>query len=167
MAQVVPSLAGHRRPQDRIPLDSMQQEFRQVLSKSFEVANIRSQQVAGAGEQKLRDGDVVIAAITSCTNTSNPSVMVAAGMLARNAVARGLRVRSWVKDLPGPWLPGRGGVFGGGGIIGTAPAVWLSYRWPWLYHLHRQLRSASRGHFQCYREGGFGGVLGTLWQSQF
>ena len=101
MGEVVPCLAGHKRPQDRIPLEFAQQEFHQVLSQSFQVPEIRQQQIRDADYQ-LKDGDVVIAAITSCTNTSNPAVMVAAGMVARNAIARGLQTRPWVKTSLAP-----------------------------------------------------------------
>ena len=109
MGEVVPSLAGHKRPQDRIPLELAQEEFRRVLGEVFEVPEIRSETVSAPvqghhseNDDKLSDGDVVIAAITSCTNTSNPSVMVAAGLVARNAVQRGLKVRPWVKTSLAP-----------------------------------------------------------------
>ena len=92
LATVEPSLAGPRRPQDRIPLRESGERLREVLG-------------AGALPEHngaLTHGDVVIAAITSCTNTSNPSVMVAAGLLAKAAVARGLTSRPWVKTSLAP-----------------------------------------------------------------
>ena len=101
MAEVVSNLAGPKRPQDRVTLDMAQSQFRQALQESFQVADPRSEQVAGEN-YSVSDGDVVIAAITSCTNTSNPSVMVAAGLLARNAVQRGLVVKPWVKTSLAP-----------------------------------------------------------------
>ena len=88
---VIPSLAGPRRPQDRVPLADVPASFRAVYPQR-EVAN----------GKLVHDGSVVIAAITSCTNTSNPSVMVAAGLLARNAVARGLRAAPHVKTSLAP-----------------------------------------------------------------
>ena len=91
-ATVEPSLAGPRRPQDRIPLRESRERLREVLGA--EAAPVHN----GA----LTHGDVVIAAITSCTNTSNPSVMVAAGLLAKAAVARGLTSRPWVKTSLAP-----------------------------------------------------------------
>ena len=99
---VRPSVAGPKRPQDRVLLDAVKQEFADVLSREFGKA--ASQPAPGAGEDghRLMHGDVVIAAITSCTNTSNPSVMMAAGLLARNAVAKGLRTRPWVKTSLAP-----------------------------------------------------------------
>ena len=144
--EVVPSIAGPRRPQDRVPLDRAKEAFREEL-ESFVVPQIDAQDEAdresspasdppssmepgeqpdrlapadqpapepavALGEQvavkldgeefELGNGDVVIAAITSCTNTSNPSVMVGAGLLARNARARGLQVRPWVKTSLAP-----------------------------------------------------------------
>jgi aconitate hydratase len=89
LSTVVPSLAGPRRPQDRVPLDAVKPAVRGLLPAT----------PAGTG---LGHGAVAIAAITSCTNTSNPSVMVGAGLLARNAVRRGLRSRPWVKTSLSP-----------------------------------------------------------------
>ncbi|MGA2128906.1 MAG: aconitate hydratase AcnA [Xanthobacteraceae bacterium] len=99
---VRPSVAGPKRPQDRVLLDAVKREFADVLSREF--GKSPSQPAPGSGDQghRLAHGDVVIAAITSCTNTSNPSVMMAAGLLARNAVAKGLRTRSWVKTSLAP-----------------------------------------------------------------
>ena len=98
MGSVEPSLAGPKRPQDRVALRSMKESFRSTVAEpSSGVA------VSIDGEDvELDHGAVVIAAITSCTNTSNPSVMVGAGLLARNAVDRGLRRRPWVKTSMAP-----------------------------------------------------------------
>jgi aconitate hydratase len=126
MAEVVPSLAGPRRPQDRVLLSDADANFRQHMSDHekarasaaearFEneggdtaVGHDQSAEAPVAPvryadqEFDLRDGAVVIAAITSCTNTSNPAVMLGAGLLARNAVARGMKVKPWVKTSLGP-----------------------------------------------------------------
>ncbi|MBI4882344.1 MAG: aconitate hydratase AcnA [Planctomycetes bacterium] len=107
LASVEPCLAGPRRPQDRIVLSDMKKVFAQSLPDLRKGkgggAEPRAVRVLQDGrEYLLRDGSVVIAAITSCTNTSNPSVMLAAGLLARNAVARGLSVPPWVKTSLGP-----------------------------------------------------------------
>ncbi|MDR2844936.1 MAG: aconitate hydratase AcnA [Puniceicoccales bacterium] len=93
LATIRPALAGPRRPQDRIDLDALQQRWREWLP---EVAP------AAAPRGPLAHGTVLIAAITSCTNTSNPSVMLAAGLLAKKANARGLRVPAAVKTSLGP-----------------------------------------------------------------
>ena len=105
LASVEPSLAGPRRPQDRVALSGAAQSFKAELPK---LAANRDKaktggpvKVAGA-DYSVKDGDVVIAAITSCTNTSNPSVMLGAGLLARNAVRRGLKVKPWVKTSLAP-----------------------------------------------------------------
>jgi len=96
------SLAGPKRPQDRVPLSTAAQDFRAQLTNGFaRAADAARVPVAGANYD-LGDGDVVIAAITSCTNTSNPSVMLGAGLVARNAVARGLTVKPWVKTSLAP-----------------------------------------------------------------
>ena len=131
LATVEPSLAGPKRPQDRVPLakaktmyaDAYQAEAARIAASAQASGNGNGDTAAakarmdaeGAAQEhnevdcshnganfKLRDGAVVIAAITSCTNTSNPSVMIAAGMLARNAVKKGLRTQPWVKTSLAP-----------------------------------------------------------------
>ncbi len=104
MGTVEPSLAGPKRPQDRIPLRSADEIFRGHLAKM-----IADRESGGTATIKLdgqnielKDGAVLIAAITSCTNTSNPSVMIGAGLLARNAHARGLQTKPWVKTSLAP-----------------------------------------------------------------
>lgn len=109
MSSVVPALAGPRRPQDRISLDRMKQAWNDGLT----VANAEGGLGVPMGEEEtthsvagmdhnLRHGDIVIAAITSCTNTSNPSVMIAAGLLAKKAAALGMTVKPWVKTSLAP-----------------------------------------------------------------
>ncbi|GBD32765.1 MAG: aconitate hydratase [Gemmatimonadales bacterium] len=132
LSTVEPSLAGPRRPQDRVPLREVKDSFRQVLSNllpgsrrrvdelnasrwhgeggqspatataaATEVATVAEVEYEGS-RFELSDGSVVIAAITSCTNTSNPSVMIGAGLLARNAVQKGLARKPWVKTSMAP-----------------------------------------------------------------
>ncbi len=98
LAKVVPSLAGPKRPQDRIELSDVKSNFLTGLVDSQKSVAF---QVNGHKE-KMEDGAVVIAAITSCTNTSNPSVMVAAGLVAKKAVEHGLAVKPWVKTSLAP-----------------------------------------------------------------
>jgi len=127
MGTVKPSLAGPKRPQDRVLLEAVQKNYREALVGLTANRDKRSEDVAtfvneGGGaavgnEQlakgfadieiegrkvRLKDGAVVIAAITSCTNTSNPAVMIGAGLLARNAAAKGLNRQPWVKTSLGP-----------------------------------------------------------------
>ena len=104
MGTVVPSLAGPKRPQDRITLDSMQTQWHKDLAETFEKPEPSPAVTVSLDEDtsSITDGAVVIAAITSCTNTSNPSVMIAAGLLAQNAVARGLTRQPWVKTSLAP-----------------------------------------------------------------
>ncbi|MDT8429150.1 MAG: aconitate hydratase AcnA [Pseudomonadales bacterium] len=97
LSAVQACLAGPKRPQDRVPLASLPASHAELWTRKGK----RRTQVRDAG-YSLADGDVVIAAITSCTNTSNPAVMMAAGLLARNAVAKGLRVKPWVKTSLAP-----------------------------------------------------------------
>jgi aconitate hydratase len=99
MATVVPSLAGPKRPQDRIPLTAAQQFYQ----RDRDSADEKSATVPGPeGDYELQDGAVAIAAITSCTNTSNPSVMIAAGLVARKARDKGLTTKPWVKTSLAP-----------------------------------------------------------------
>lgn len=104
LADVVPSLAGPKRPQDRILLKDMLPEWRKSLSGTFGKAHASAPvKIEDNGStSSITDGAVVIAAITSCTNTSNPSVMIGAGLLARNAVAKGLERKPWVKTSLAP-----------------------------------------------------------------
>jgi aconitate hydratase len=103
LSTVEPSMAGPKRPQDRLPLSKSPQVFRESLPTLMKTPSAGKVAVADNGNRyDLNDGSVVIAAITSCTNTSNPSVMVAAGLLARKAVERGLQVKPWVKTSLAP-----------------------------------------------------------------
>ncbi|MGI9483977.1 MAG: aconitate hydratase AcnA [Hyphomicrobiales bacterium] len=103
LADVTPSLAGPKRPQDRVELSDASQAFSSVMDSEFNKASELGKRfpVEGANYD-LGHGDVVIAAITSCTNTSNPSVMLGAGLVARNAVEKGLKVKPWVKTSLAP-----------------------------------------------------------------
>lgn len=105
MSTVEASLAGPKRPQDRVALPNVPQAFKAAteLDIGGHKAKTDSKTFTLDGQQhELRDGAVVIAAITSCTNTSNPSVMMAAGLLAKNAVKKGLRSKPWVKTSLAP-----------------------------------------------------------------
>ncbi|MFZ5610509.1 MAG: aconitate hydratase AcnA [Pseudomonadota bacterium] len=103
LATVEPSLAGPKRPQDRVKLSQATAAFMQELAGGFGKAGEEEKQVPVAGANYgLRHGDVVIAAITSCTNTSNPTVMLAAGLVAKKALAKGLKVKPWVKTSLAP-----------------------------------------------------------------
>lgn len=98
LGKVVPSLAGPRRPQDRIELPDVRENFLSSLGGPPKAAELP----VNGHKETIHDGAVVIAAITSCTNTSNPSVMVAAGLLAKKAVERGLTSKPWVKTSLAP-----------------------------------------------------------------
>ncbi|MDA0993466.1 MAG: aconitate hydratase AcnA [Proteobacteria bacterium] len=104
MGTVEPSLAGPKRPQDRIPLDGADSTFRQHLAAMTATRESGgSAKISLAGRDVvISDGAVLIAAITSCTNTSNPAVMIAAGLVARNARQKGLMTKPWVKTSLAP-----------------------------------------------------------------
>ncbi len=102
LATVVPSMAGPKRPQDRVFLSDMKTSWHKELKGFGKDAPSAPVTVKSEKPSQITDGAVVIAAITSCTNTSNPSVMLGAGLLARNAVAKGLTSKPWVKTSLAP-----------------------------------------------------------------
>jgi aconitate hydratase len=102
LGKIEPSLAGPKRPQDRVPLRTAKEAFEQALQGVHTGAGRSARVSLDGSEQELRDGAVVIAAITSCTNTSNPAVLLAAGLLARKANERGLHSAPWVKTSLAP-----------------------------------------------------------------
>jgi aconitate hydratase len=97
LSTVEPSLSGPKRPQDRVPLKNAASDFKAQLSSGFDIKPDAIKKTKDVGH-----GDVVIAAITSCTNTSNPSVMIGAGLVAKKAVEKGLKVKPWVKTSLAP-----------------------------------------------------------------
>ena len=104
LGTVVPSMAGPKRPQDRVLLSNMKAQWEKDLATTFgkKSASPPVDVPSASGKSEIADGAVVIAAITSCTNTSNPSVMLGAGLLARNAVRKGLKSKPWVKTSLAP-----------------------------------------------------------------
>ncbi|MSR78500.1 MAG: aconitate hydratase AcnA, partial [Candidatus Omnitrophica bacterium] len=100
LKSVVPCLAGPKRPQDRVALKDVKQSFAEALKMTFNIESNPGGEIKAASA--LGHGSVVIAAITSCTNTSNPSVMLSAGLVAKKAVERGLRAKPWVKTSLAP-----------------------------------------------------------------
>jgi aconitate hydratase len=183
LADVVPSLAGPKRPQDRVPLADAKRIFREslkgMLEKDFaavDSAIVDKYLAAAAGDSDpaksppmdkvmrpaqitqndmtytLRHGSVVIAAITSCTNTSNPAVMLGAGLVAKKAVERGLTVKPWVKTSLAPGSRGRHRIPHGGGASPVPGGARLPHGGLRLHDLHRQL-GADLGHPRRHGEG--------------
>ncbi len=103
LGAVAPSIAGPKRPQDRVPLSEAKQDWRRNLAE-MAAGNLDASAAAQVGDRSfsLKHGSVIIAAITSCTNTSNPEVMLAAGLVAKKAVQRGLATKPWVKTSLAP-----------------------------------------------------------------
>ena len=103
LGEVVPSMAGPKRPEGRVPLEGIAAGFADAMEKEYKKTVDVGRRYAVEGESfDIGHGDVVIAAITSCTNTSNPSVLIGAGLLARNANLRGLKQKPWVKTSLAP-----------------------------------------------------------------
>ena len=118
LGDVEPSLAGPSRPQDRVSLSAAGDAYRIALERAPRTAPTEP---AAAPHHQMTDGDVVIAAITSCTNTSNPQVLVAAGLVAKKAVERGLRSKPWVKTSLAPGLASSS-------TTSSGPASWTHCR---------------------------------------
>jgi len=103
LGSVLPSLAGPKRPEGRVSLSDAKAGFHEAMNSEYKKASDSTKRYQVEGKNfDIGHGDVVIAAITSCTNTSNPSVLIGAGLLARNAVAKGLTVKPWVKTSLAP-----------------------------------------------------------------
>ncbi len=104
MSEVVPSMAGPKRPEGRIALEKVKSGYVEALEKEYrrDPAELSKRHAVSGKDFDLGHGDVVIAAITSCTNTSNPSVLIAAGLVARNANEKGLKPKPWVKTSLAP-----------------------------------------------------------------
>ncbi|SMH54532.1 aconitate hydratase AcnA [Azospirillum agricola] len=102
MGTVEPSLAGPKRPQDRVPLSGLAQGFATDMVEAFKADDPKKAVPVKGSDYSLEQGAVVIAAITSCTNTSNPAVLVAAGLVAKKAVEKGLTQKPWVKTSLAP-----------------------------------------------------------------
>ncbi len=101
LSKVVPTISGPKRPQDKVLLSASSKSFMMSFKKNMNREDIKEEIVSGENF-KLKDGNIVIAAITSCTNTSNPSVLIGAGLLAKKAVEKGLKVKPWVKTSLAP-----------------------------------------------------------------
>jgi len=101
LSKVVPSISGPKRPQDKVLLTEAAKSFSKALEENANRKNPKEEPISGTNF-KLKDGSIVIAAITSCTNTSNPNVLIGAGLLAKKAIAKGLKVKPWVKTSLAP-----------------------------------------------------------------
>jgi len=101
LSKVVPSISGPKRPQDKVLLTEAAKSFSKALEENANRKNPKEESISGT-DFKLKDGSIVIAAITSCTNTSNPNVLIGAGLLAKKAIAKGLKVKHWVKTSLAP-----------------------------------------------------------------
>ena len=101
MSKVVPSISGPKRPQDKVELDIASSSFLKSHKENTQRESFEENVVDGE-DYKLKDGNIVIAAITSCTNTSNPSVLIGAGLVAKKAIEKGLKVKPWVKTSLAP-----------------------------------------------------------------
>ncbi len=103
LSEIVPSVAGHKRPQDRIAISNLKEEYASILDEFFARKERKSVEIELEGEKyTLTDGSLAIASITSCTNTSSPDLVMGAALLARNAIEKGLTIPKYVKTSFGP-----------------------------------------------------------------
>ena len=168
LGDVVPSMAGPKRPEGRIPLENIADRFRRLDRSRLQEARPaqRSAMPVEGTDFDLGHGDVAIAAITSCTNTSNPSVLIAAGLLARNAVAKGLKTKPWVKTSLAPGSQVVGEYLGQVGPAGRSRQARLQPRRLRLHHLHRQFRPAAGTDLEDDQRQGPDRFRRSLWQPQ-
>ena len=147
LASVVPSLAGPKRPHDRVPMSEMKEAFARSLTApiqeqgfALEPEAIKAEAVVGTngGSAKIRHGAVVIAAITSCTNTSNPSVMLAAGLVAKKAVEKRLEGAALCQDEPGARIACGHRLPHTRRLAGALVEARLQSCGVWLHDLHRE-----------------------------
>ncbi len=133
-------MAGPKRPQDRINLPDVKKNFLDTLNAAQKTAEIAT----NGSKSTIQDGTVVIAAITSCTNTSNPSVMIAAGLLAKKAVERGLKIKPWVKTSLAPGSKVVIDYLDDAGLTPYLEEAAIQSGRLRLHHLHRQQRASAR-----------------------
>ena len=177
LGTVEPSLAGPKRPQDRVPLSAVKQSFRKALrapiaERGFALDDQgarphRPPSIDNGHSANIGHGAVVIAAITSCTNTSNPSVMLAAGLLAKKAVEKGLTVKPYVKTSLAPGSRVVTDYLEQAGLTEALDALGLPNRRLRLHDLHRQQRPAARAGRQGRDRGRSGRRGRAERQSQF
>ena len=164
LGNVVPSLAGPKRPQDRVSLSDAAKQFVDNMEKEFDRKDT-GKRVKTDADYDLGHGDVVIAAITSCTNTSNPYVMLGAGLVARNAVKHGLKVKPWVKTSFAPGSQVVTEYMEAAGLQGPEQDR-LQPGGLRLHFVHRQLRPAARPGEQGDRRRRSRRLLGSIGQPQ-
>ncbi len=158
LSEVEPSLAGPSRPQDRVPLRVAKSTYQMYHKK---MAGERAKHLAGATGSvpvtvdgrsfALNDGAVLIAAITSCTNTSNPDVLVAAGLLARNARRRGLLAQPWVKTSLAPGSRVVTDYLSKAALLDELAGIGFNLVGLWLHHLHWQFWSPQAANLRRHQ----------------
>ena len=150
LGTVEPSLAGPKRPQDRVPLRSAKQTYQAAQKKMADERATKNPSAKGAAAAtvagksfEVKDGAVLIAAITSCTNTSNPAVLIGAGLLARNARRARPHIEAMGEDQPRAGIARRDGLSQQGGADGRSGGAWVLHGRLRLHDVHRQFRSAQ------------------------
>ena len=103
MSTIVPTISGPKRPQDKVLLTDASKSFKKTFSEITKKKDFIISKVPNS-DFEIQDGSILIAAITSCTNTSNPNVLIGAGLLAKKAVEFGLKTKPWVKNIFSTWL---------------------------------------------------------------
>ena len=166
LGSIEPSLAGPKRPQDRVLVKRLKTAFDKVLDELPENQKTKSIPVSGT-DYALTHGSVVIAAITSCTNTSNPAVMLAAGLVAKNAEEKGLSVKPWVKTSLAPGSKVVTEYLNQTGLQESLDAIGFQSSRFWMHDLYRKLGTTTRNNFRVNRQRIFGCFFRTFGQSEF
>ena len=175
LGTIEPSLAGPKRPQDRVPLSEMKAKFSESLRAPIEKRGFalgpddltRKGVVQNGKPVEITHGAVVIAAITSCTNTSNPSVMLAAGLLAKNAAERGLKVPHYVKTSLAPGSRVVTDYLEKAGLTESLEALGFPYRRIRMYDVHWQQRTITGSRCRGGQGRRAGCIRGAERQPQF
>ncbi len=152
LASVIPSMAGPKRPEGRVALGSVGAGFKTALETEYrKSADAQTRYKVEGKDFDLGHGDVVIAAVTSCTNTSNPSVLIGAGLLARNAIAKGIGSKPWVKTSLAPGSQVVAEYLSASGLQKSLDKLGFNLVGFGLHHMHWQFGSPCARNLQDHQ----------------
>ena len=150
MSTVVPTISGPKRPQDKVLLTDASTGFKKVFEDATNRKRTSCSKVSGT-DYEIKDGSILIAAITSCTNTSNPNVLIGAGLLAKKAVEVGLETKPWVKTSLAPGSQVVTDYLAKAGLNVFLDKLGFNLGWIWLHNLYRKLRTFTGRNCSSHR----------------
>ena len=150
MSTVVPTISGPKRPQDKVLLTDASTGFKKVFEDATNRKKQHVSKVSGT-DYEIKDGSILIAAITSCTNTSNPNVLIGAGLLAKKAVELGLETKPWVKTSLAPGSQVVTDYLAKAGLNVFLDKLGFNLGWIWLHNLYRKLRAFTGRNCSSHR----------------